>query len=80
MHIQTDRVNNEVHISKQCTATGEVFSLVVDLSQYKKWEGGMLIQDAFPHLHKAYREFIKTGTTPSEWDEMFGTCCLQDEL
>jgi hypothetical protein len=35
------------------------------------WQSGMLIQDAFPMLSAGEREFIKTGITPQEWDEMF---------
>jgi hypothetical protein len=34
--------------------------------------GGLLLQDAFPHLSAGDREFIKTGITSEEWDEMFG--------
>lgn len=30
-----------------------------------------LIQDAFPHLSDDEREFILTGITPEEWDELF---------
>ena len=30
-----------------------------------------LIQDAFPHLNFEEREFILTGITPEEWDELF---------
>jgi hypothetical protein len=39
---------------------------------YNKWEAGALIQDAFPTLSPELREFIKTGITPEEWDELFG--------
>ena len=35
------------------------------------WQGGMLIQEAMPNLSAAEREFIKTGITPYEWDNMF---------
>jgi hypothetical protein len=31
-----------------------------------------LIQDAFPNLSAADREFIKTGITDEEWEELFG--------
>ena len=34
--------------------------------------GGMLLQNAFPHLSADEREFIKTGVTPDEWEKMFG--------
>lgn len=36
------------------------------------WKAGVLIQDAFPMLNADAREFIKTGITPDEWNEMFG--------
>lgn len=35
------------------------------------YKGGLLIQDAFPNLSSAEREFIKTGITPDEWNETF---------
>jgi hypothetical protein len=31
-----------------------------------------LIQDIFPNLPHGEREFIKTGITPQEWEELFG--------
>lgn len=35
------------------------------LARYE--DGGILLQDAFPHLDADDREFIKTGITPEEW-------------
>jgi len=29
------------------------------------------IQNMFPHLNPDEREFLMTGTTPKEWDNMF---------
>lgn len=37
---------------------------------YYKWDG-MLIQKAFPYLTADEREFILTGMTAKEWDELF---------
>lgn len=34
--------------------------------------GGALIQDAFPQLNADEREFIMTGATPDEWNELHG--------
>ena len=34
------------------------------------WVRGMLIQDAFPDLTADQREFIKTGITAEEWDNL----------
>lgn len=38
----------------------------------QKWKAGAMIQDAFPNLPAPMREFIMSGITPQEWDEMFG--------
>lgn len=35
------------------------------------YEKGMLLQNAFPDIDKADREFIKTGITQEEWDAVF---------
>jgi len=33
---------------------------------------GMFIQDAMPNTSADDREFLISGTTPEEWEEMFG--------
>lgn len=38
----------------------------------KLYNAGALIQDAFPFLNAGEREFLKTGTPPHVWEEMFG--------
>lgn len=40
--------------------------------QLAEWEGGKLIQNAMPNLNVDQREFILTGITPEEWEEVFG--------
>jgi hypothetical protein len=45
----------------------------VELEQLRAWEQGTLIQNAMPNISPADREFIKTGITPEEWEESFGT-------
>ena len=40
------------------------------LQRYANNEG--LIQDIMPYLSPDQREFIMTGVTPDEWEEMFG--------
>ncbi len=46
--------------------------LDVTARQIASWEKGELIQDAMPNLTPDEREFIKTGITPDEWDDIFG--------
>ena len=46
--------------------------IAVTARQIASWEKGELIQDAMPNLTPDEREFIKTGVTPDEWDDIFG--------
>ena len=46
--------------------------LNVTLEQIAQWENGMNIQQAMPALSAEEREFVKTGMTPTEWNELFG--------
>jgi hypothetical protein len=64
-------------VTRRSPFTGKVNRMEIPLShlEFEKrtilWQSGMLIQDAFPMLDAGQREFIKTGITPQEWDEMF---------
>lgn len=40
--------------------------------QLKAWKDGQLIQVAMPGLSGEEREWLMTGMTGDEWDEMFG--------
>ena len=46
--------------------------LNVTQEQLTAWESGVNIQVAMPQLDADEREFIKTGVTPTEWQELFG--------
>ena len=46
--------------------------LDVTEDQIADWVSGTLIQDAMPHLTPEQKEFIMTGITSEEWDEMVG--------
>lgn len=41
--------------------------LPITNQQYGRWQSGVLIQDAFPNLTPAQREFIKTGIVDWPW-------------
>jgi hypothetical protein len=36
-------------------------------------ENGEYVQTIFPHLSKDEREFLLTGVSPIEWNEIFGS-------
>ncbi len=46
--------------------------LPVTEAQLAAYEGGALLQNAFPNLTPGEREFIKTGITQAEWVAIFG--------
>ena len=63
-----------MQITRISMFTNKVHKMDIDVTQEQlsSWENGTLIQDAMPNLSADEREFIKTGITPSEWDEAFG--------
>ncbi len=60
-------------ITRTSTLSGHISSMDIDvtLEQVASWEQGELVQNAMPNLSADEREFIMTGITPTEWDEMF---------
>lgn len=60
-------------IRRNSPVTGEPREREIDVTeeQLARWKGGELIQKAMPHLSSAEREFIISGTTDEEWDEMW---------
>jgi len=46
--------------------------LDITADQIVRWDRGELIHNVFPHLTPDEREFIKTGITPEDWNEMVG--------
>lgn len=53
------------------TGESRVRDLPITQEQMQNWLSGTLIQYAFPQLSAGQREFIVTGLTEEEWDEMF---------
>ena len=43
------------------------------MSEVSDYINGALAQDAFAHLSVDDREFIISGITPEEWDDLFGS-------
>ena len=39
----------------------------------EEYHSGELLQNAFPFLDAGEREFLKTGITPQEWADTFGS-------
>lgn len=64
----------KIEFVRRSPLTGKIHTREIELDPFdmEKYERGALIQDAFPYLTAGEREFIMTGTTEEEWDELFG--------
>ena len=53
--------------------TGNITTKDIDVSvqQLDAWQNGLLIQDAMPQVSSSDREFIKSGITDEEWNNLF---------
>jgi len=63
-----------VRVHKQSCITGKHHSMVLPTRQgeLEYWEESMaLVQDVFPHFTSDQWEFIISGSTPDEWNELF---------
>jgi hypothetical protein len=60
-------------ITRVSPFSGETNTLEIDVTQEQldALALGSLIQDVMPKLTPGEREFILTGTTEAEWDEVF---------
>ena len=60
-------------VSRKSPLTGLVstMDLAITAEQIERYRSGALIQNAFPNLTDAEREFYKTGYTPEDWQTMF---------
>lgn len=65
-----------MEITKRSEATGVEHTRDIDISEweYARYLRGELghVQEAFPELSADDREFLVTGITPEEWDDLFG--------
>jgi hypothetical protein len=60
-------------ITRTSAVSGITRTLDLDITpeQVAAFNGGALVQNAFPNLSNAEREFILTGVTQEEWDATF---------
>jgi len=58
----------KISIFTKNTSTREI---PVTQAELDDWASGTLIQDAMPTLSADDREFLMTGATPEEWNEIF---------
>ena len=64
-----------MEITMASAATGSVNTMLINVTEQQLAhyaDSGKCIQDALPHLSADEREFLMTGITPAEWNELFG--------
>ena len=68
----TKREREIMIITKTSPLTGMLNTMDIDVTplQIEQWERGMLIQEAMPLLTRDEREFIMTGLTSTDWENM----------
>lgn len=54
-----------VTIRTTCPFCNKVQSITVNTQDYRRWKGGLLIQEAFPNLSADDREALMTGICPA---------------
>ena len=62
---------NHVRFQKKYTVTGDLYIIKMPNLKYIMWTAGAHIQDVMPELSNEQREFLISGTTPDEWNEIF---------
>ena len=55
-----------------CVVTGKLTTAVVSNSGIAAYESGALMQEAFPELPSATREFLISGISADGWEQSFG--------
>ena len=55
----------------QLTGIQRTLDLPITQTQLTTYDNGALLQEAFPQLSSADREFIKSGITDDEWQSIF---------
>jgi len=61
-------------VQRKSTISGKLYVMDLDVTQEqldRYAEGRELLQNVFPNLRPDEREFIKSGITPEEWNDMF---------
>lgn len=61
-------------ITRKSVFTGNTHSMELPITekQIKDYMSGTLLQNAFPNLTPAQRDFIKLGCTEEEWEQFIG--------
>jgi len=68
-------------ITKTSPISGKQHTMEIPVTQQQidAWERGELIHKAMPEVPAELREFILSGITPEEWNDLFGRIGEEEE-
>ena len=68
-------------ITKTSPISGKQHTMEIPVTQQQidAWERGELIHKAMPEVPAELREFILSGITPEEWNDLFGKIGEEEE-
>jgi len=58
-------------IEGPCVMSGRAVKVAVKSADLARYKAGDFVQDCFPYLKAAQREFLISGISSEAWDEMF---------
>jgi hypothetical protein len=61
-------------VTKKSPISGKVSSMELPITeaQLEAHQNGELVQNVFPTLSREEREFLVSGISPKEWNDLFG--------
>jgi hypothetical protein len=67
----TDIIGDKAVIEGPCVMSGRTVKVVVKSADLARYKAGEFVQDCFPYLNAAEREFLISGISGEAWTEMF---------
>lgn len=72
VNIKNTPAPDAILVGRNCPFCGEYHEVMVSEADYAAWQGGELVQNAFPYLSADEREILISGVCPKCWAETFG--------
>ena len=71
VNVNIEQEGDTVKYSKVCSITDELYEVSIPLHKYQDIKSGNLIQNVLPDMDLGQREFLISGITPAEWEDIF---------
>lgn len=70
--VEVEQQNDTVVFIKLCKITNKHYSVTISMEEFDRiYVLGELTQNVLPHRSAEEREFLISGITPAEWDDIF---------